>query len=125
VEPGPVPWDICSQILNYVDDTDGDMIPLYEQLVIEYDVLIYSGDADTCVNYIGTQLAAMVIIWRYLVLLGERRTHFFSFPLIFILSFNWWKNPFVAANQNSRFDGRMGSLDGEQSSGRLQTSSWR
>eukprot|EP01119_Soliformovum_irregulare_P011490 TRINITY_DN2884_c1_g1_i1.p1 TRINITY_DN2884_c1_g1~~TRINITY_DN2884_c1_g1_i1.p1 ORF type:complete len:457 (-),score=98.49 TRINITY_DN2884_c1_g1_i1:7-1377(-) len=53
-------WDICSQILNY-KWKPGSMIPIYEKLVQKYRVLIYSGDVDSCVNYLGTQTAALEI----------------------------------------------------------------
>lgn len=36
------------------------MVPTYNELVKHYPVMIYSGDVDTCVNYLGTQQAAMV-----------------------------------------------------------------
>lgn len=37
------------------------MIPVYNDLVQSIRVLIYSGDVDTCVNYIGTERAARKI----------------------------------------------------------------
>jgi len=55
-----VEWDICSQILNYTVNYN-DMIPFYNQLVQQYRVLIYSGDVDSCVNYLGTERAAGLI----------------------------------------------------------------
>jgi hypothetical protein len=36
------------------------MVPYYNQIVTQYRVLIYSGDVDSCVPYIGTQIAAQV-----------------------------------------------------------------
>jgi len=53
-------WDVCSQIINYSFGS-GDMIPIYNQLVTKYRVLLYSGDVDSCVNYIGTQKSAELI----------------------------------------------------------------
>jgi len=51
-------WDICSQILDY-SFYGVDMIPIYSMLVAhEVSVLLYSGDADSCVPYIGTQIDA-------------------------------------------------------------------
>jgi len=56
----PTYWYMCSQNLNYTVNYDN-MIPLYNQLVKSIDVLIYSGDVDSCVNYLGTQACALQI----------------------------------------------------------------
>jgi len=58
-------WSICSQVLNYPFNPSFDpkysMIRIYDYLVHHIRVLIYSGDADSCVNYVGTQEAAFRI----------------------------------------------------------------
>jgi len=60
VSPKVTSWDVCSQIINYSFDSDN-MIPIYDQLVKQYRVLFYSGDVDSCVNYLGTEKAARMI----------------------------------------------------------------
>ena len=40
--------------MQYVK-TVGNLLPLYQQLIAKYRILIYSGDVDACVPYIGTE----------------------------------------------------------------------
>jgi hypothetical protein len=55
-------WDICSQVLTYSSKYH-DMIPIYNMLIANnISVLLYSGDADSCVSYIATQISAEVRI---------------------------------------------------------------
>ena len=51
-----LPWDACSQVLNY-DQINGNMIPVYEDILTNSSmrVLVYSGDVDSCVPYLGTE----------------------------------------------------------------------
>ena len=35
--------------------TCGDLLPLYNELIAKYQILIYSGDTDGCVPYVGTE----------------------------------------------------------------------
>ena len=37
------------------DSTEGDVRPLYTSLMSQYRILLYSGDVDACVPYIGTE----------------------------------------------------------------------
>ena len=57
----PVEWDACSSILNY-GGINGNMIPIYEDLLTNYTslrIMIYSGDVDSCVPWIGTEETVM------------------------------------------------------------------
>ena len=36
--------------------TVGDLRPLYSSLIQKYQILIYSGEADGCVPYVGTEV---------------------------------------------------------------------
>eukprot|EP01116_Phalansterium_solitarium_P022258 TRINITY_DN7286_c0_g1_i1.p1 TRINITY_DN7286_c0_g1~~TRINITY_DN7286_c0_g1_i1.p1 ORF type:complete len:448 (+),score=153.04 TRINITY_DN7286_c0_g1_i1:166-1509(+) len=56
-------WDLCSQHLNYSFQYP-DMVPLYNELVRQVRVLFYSGDADTCVNFMATQLSVAQIVYN-------------------------------------------------------------
>jgi serine carboxypeptidase-like clade 1 len=51
-----LPWDACSQVLKYTDIVH-DMVPIYEDIFANSTmrVLVYSGDADSCVPYPGTE----------------------------------------------------------------------
>lgn len=40
--------------MTYVK-TAGDLMPLYAELIQKYQVLIYSGDTDACIPYVGTE----------------------------------------------------------------------
>lgn len=53
-------WFVCSQVLDYTVN-EHDMIPIYDFLNQHMRVLIYSGDVDSCVNYLGTETAALKI----------------------------------------------------------------
>jgi hypothetical protein len=59
VSPKVTTWDVCSQIIQYSIVSDN-MIPIYDLLVKHFRVLFYSGDVDTCVNYMGTERSARV-----------------------------------------------------------------
>jgi hypothetical protein len=93
----PAEWDICSQVLNYTVYSSN-MIPIYNQLVKKYRVLIYSGDVDSCVNYISTEICATVI--------------------------NSVNNSHCSANWSVWKHWTMASLEGWKASGRLQDGSW-
>lgn len=53
-------WDACSQVLNY-NQIRGDMVPIYEDLFANSSIriLVYSGDVDSCVPYLGTELTVL------------------------------------------------------------------
>jgi carboxypeptidase C (cathepsin A) len=53
-------WYVCSQVLDYTDN-EPNMIPIYDELVKHIRVLVYSGDVDSCVNYLGTETAVLQI----------------------------------------------------------------
>jgi carboxypeptidase C (cathepsin A) len=51
----PLDWSVCSQILNY-NQYLPTQIPFYKKIVpTGIQVLLYSGDVDSCVPYIGTE----------------------------------------------------------------------
>lgn len=55
------PWDVCSQHINYVQYLPT-MVPIYQQLLkAGIRVMVYSGDADSCVNMFGTQKCVQAI----------------------------------------------------------------
>jgi hypothetical protein len=47
-------WDVCSQYLNYTQYAST-MVPIYQALHGKLDILVYSGDVDSCVPMPGTQ----------------------------------------------------------------------
>eukprot|EP01092_Planopodium_desertum_P011663 TRINITY_DN5356_c0_g1_i3.p1 TRINITY_DN5356_c0_g1~~TRINITY_DN5356_c0_g1_i3.p1 ORF type:complete len:338 (-),score=54.38 TRINITY_DN5356_c0_g1_i3:39-1052(-) len=49
-------WSACSSQLNYVQYAPT-VLPIYEELYGKIRILVYSGDVDSCVNYLGTELA--------------------------------------------------------------------
>eukprot|EP01089_Gocevia_fonbrunei_P016556 TRINITY_DN515_c0_g1_i2.p1 TRINITY_DN515_c0_g1~~TRINITY_DN515_c0_g1_i2.p1 ORF type:complete len:196 (-),score=50.78 TRINITY_DN515_c0_g1_i2:52-639(-) len=49
-------WQVCSSHLNYTDFATT-VLPIYERLREHYRILVYSGDVDSCVPFIGTQTA--------------------------------------------------------------------
>jgi len=48
-------WRICTQKIHYNPNTDS-LIPLYPTLIQTYRTLIYNGDVDGCVPYIGNEV---------------------------------------------------------------------
>jgi len=47
-------WTICTSNLNYDANTDS-LLPIYPTLIKRYRTLIYNGDVDACVPYVGDQ----------------------------------------------------------------------
>ncbi|KAL5463733.1 hypothetical protein EMCRGX_G032660 [Ephydatia muelleri] len=47
-------WYICTPNLNYTGNTDS-LLPIYPTLIRTYRTLIYNGDVDGCVPYIGDE----------------------------------------------------------------------
>jgi len=60
VSGSPLDWALCSSVLSYKSEFGsgggGDsMIPIYQQLSGQYRMLVYNGDTDGCVNFMGSQ----------------------------------------------------------------------
>jgi len=49
-------WQVCSSHLNYTDYALT-VLPIYYKLREDYRILVYSGDVDSCVPFIGTETA--------------------------------------------------------------------
>lgn len=47
-------WDVCSSYLNYTQYAST-VVPIYQALHGKVDILVYSGDVDSCVPQPGTQ----------------------------------------------------------------------
>lgn len=47
-------WGICTSKINYDRSTDS-LLPIYPTLIRTYRTLIYNGDVDACVPYIGDE----------------------------------------------------------------------
>jgi hypothetical protein len=54
VSSSALPWDVCSAVVKYVQYAPT-VAPIYEQLSPQMRVLVYSGDVDSCVPFVGTQ----------------------------------------------------------------------
>jgi carboxypeptidase C (cathepsin A) len=56
VTESPLDWSLCSTVLRY-NSTFGEnsMIPIYQQLSGSDRMLVYNGDTDGCVNFMGSQ----------------------------------------------------------------------
>jgi len=52
----PLDWALCSSVLRYKSEFgDSSMIPIYRELSGQYRMLVYNGDTDGCVNFMGSQ----------------------------------------------------------------------
>jgi len=54
VSPKANEWDVCSQVVHY-EQYARTVAPIYESLVPNHRVLVYSGDVDSCVPFPSTQ----------------------------------------------------------------------
>eukprot|EP00658_Telonema_sp_P-2_P050345 TRINITY_DN3837_c0_g1_i11.p1 TRINITY_DN3837_c0_g1~~TRINITY_DN3837_c0_g1_i11.p1 ORF type:complete len:316 (+),score=69.46 TRINITY_DN3837_c0_g1_i11:133-1080(+) len=56
VSDSPLAWALCSSVLKYKSEFgDSSMIPIYRELSGHYRMLVYNGDTDGCVNFMGSQ----------------------------------------------------------------------
>jgi len=56
VEDSPLDWTLCSSVLRYTSQFgENSMIPIYRELSGHYRMLVYNGDTDGCVNFMGSQ----------------------------------------------------------------------
>lgn len=56
VSESPLTWALCSSVLQYHSTFGQDsMIPIYQALRGRYRMLVYNGDTDGCVNFMGSQ----------------------------------------------------------------------
>ena len=56
-------WDVCSSYVNYTQYA-ATVVPIYQTLKDKVDILVYSGDVDSCVPYLGTEAAVDSFGWE-------------------------------------------------------------
>ena len=49
-------WHICTDKINYHANT-ASLLPIYPTLISNYRTLIFNGDVDGCVPYIGNEVS--------------------------------------------------------------------
>jgi hypothetical protein len=64
VSPDAYPdWDVCSSLVNYTEYAPT-VRPIYLALKDQIDILVYSGDVDSCVPYLGTEAGIDSLGWE-------------------------------------------------------------